>query len=187
MISGESNSLDAAVHDSIDEIEEFDELAINDGISEDLEQLLTFMLGDELYGIDVNDIKEVIEYENVFKIPLTPDFIAGVINLRGEVVPVIDLNARFYGKISGITKFTCIVITEAGIEGDRFLIGAMIDSIKSVTDIPKDKIEPTPGFGAKIRNDFIKGIGKGAEKFIIILNPLTVFDIEELSNIGVQQ
>ena len=148
----------------------------------DTTQFLTFHLGNEIYGIEVNNVREVIEYENVHEIPMVPEFIRGVINLRGEVVPVIDLSYRFYKTKCEETKFTCIVIVELEEENETLLIGFVIDAINAVTDIPDDSIEPTPGFGAKIRADFISGVGKVRDKFIILLNLGKVLDVEELSN-----
>lgn len=146
---------------------------------------LTFHIGKELYGIEINNVKEVIEYlqsVNITRIPLTPNFIAGVINLRGEVTPVIDLNARFFNNKSVINKRTCIVIINVEDTDEKITLGVMIDSVDAVVDIPDGDIEATPPLGAKIRADFISGIGKIEGKFVILLNINTVLNIEDLSN-----
>ncbi|MDY6934138.1 MAG: chemotaxis protein CheW [Spirochaetota bacterium] len=154
----------------------------------DIEQYLTFHLGDELYGFKVNNIREVIEYNqisSVTQIPLVPEYIKGVINLRGEVVPVIDLSMRFYNHMNEITRRTCIVMIEVEDEGEIILVGAMIDAVNAVVDILPDDIESTMGFGAKIRSDFISGIGKiDDDKFVILLNLNRVLNIDDISNFG---
>lgn len=149
--------------------------------SDQFKQYLTFLLGNEIYGIDVNFVKEVNEYDQVFQIPTTPDFISGVMNLRGEVVPVIDLSARFYNRKSEITKFSCVVVVEVFDGDEKKPIGIIIDAIKAVADIPLDKIEETPSFGSKIRVDFIEGVGKLNDIFVILLEMKAVLDIEELA------
>lgn len=170
--------------DDSNEFDEFDEIEQESALSEETEQFLTFKLGKELYGIEVNRVSEVIEYANIFKIPLTPDYIAGVTNLRGEVVPIIDLNARFFSRKSEITRFSCIVFVEtrSGANEESILLGIIIDAIMEVADIPEDNIEPTPGFGLKIRSDYVQGIGKISDKFIVLLNTDRVLDVEELSS-----
>jgi purine-binding chemotaxis protein CheW len=153
-------------------------------ISLNARQYLTFHIGNEIYGVEVNNVREVIEYEHVYKIPTVPSFIRGVINLRGEVVPVVDLSSRFYKRASDITKLSCIVIVEVEDRDDTIMLGFVIDSINAVIDIPEEKIETTPGFGARIRTEFISGIGKIDSNFIILLNMHKVLDISELSNFG---
>ncbi len=152
---------------------------------DDYNQYLTFHLGNELYGFEVSNIREVIEYNqitNITNIPLVPDYIKGVINLRGEVMPVVDLSSRLHEYNSTITKRTCIVIVELFDDDDTIHVGAMIDAVNAVIDILSDDIEPALGFGAKIRSDFIQGIGKAGDNFIILLNLNKVLDAEELSN-----
>ena len=156
-----------------------------DRTSENVTQFFTFLLGSETYGIEVNFVREVIEFKTVFKIPRMPQYIRGVINLRGEIVPVIDLSSRFYkDKTIEIKKTTCIVIVEVQDKSDGTLIhiGVAVDAIRAVTDIPENFIEPAPSFGSNIRSDFIKGVGKINDIFIFILNTDKVLDIEELSD-----
>lgn len=151
-------------------------------VEEETRQFLTFIIGNETFGVEVGHIREVINYENVFKIPVVPDYIRGVINLRGEVVPIIDISYRFYKKQNEITKFTSIVITEIIVHGEMILLGFVIDAIDAVIDISLEKIEQTPDFGSKIRSDFIQGIGKTDGRFIVLLNVNKVLNIEELSD-----
>lgn len=152
---------------------------------EDCRKFLTFLLRNELYGIDITSVREVIEYiqaTSITRIPLTPNYIGGVINLRGEVTPVIDLSARFFNITSDITKRTCIAILEMEDEDENIAVGIIIDAVNAVVDIPVSAIEETPGFGAKLRSDFINGIGTLNDKFIILLNPDNILNIKELSD-----
>lgn len=144
-------------------------------------QYLTFLLGGEMYAIDILNIKEIIEYGQVTEVPMMPAFIRGVINLRGRVVPVVNLLARFGKPSSEITKRSCIVIIEAGAEEERQDIGIVVDSVSEVLDIPAGEIEPAPSFGAKIRSDFISGMGKVNGKFVVMLSVNKVLSVEEMA------
>jgi purine-binding chemotaxis protein CheW len=150
-------------------------------------QYLTFTLGGEMFAVAILNVKEIIEYGNLTEIPMMPAFIRGVINLRGSVVPVIDLAARFGGKQAEAGKRSCIVIVEVGDElgeqAGRHDIGIMVDAVSEVLDIPASEIEPPPTFGARIRADFIFGMGKVAGKFVIILNINKVLSIEEIAEL----
>ena len=151
------------------------------------QQYLTFLLGGEMFALAILNVKEIIEYGNLTEIPMMPAYIRGVINLRGAVVPVVDLAARFGGLQTTITRRTCIVIVEmkGGENGDeRQDIGIMVDSVSEVLEIPKSEIEAPPSFGAKIRVDFIHGMGKVSGKFVIILNIDRVLSVEELAQIS---
>jgi purine-binding chemotaxis protein CheW len=151
------------------------------------QQYLTFLLGGEMFALAILNVKEIIEYGNITEIPMLPSYIRGVINLRGSVVPVIDLSARFGGPQTAVSRRTCSVIVEmkAGEQGDeRQDIGIMVDAVSEVLEIPKSEIEPPPTFGAKIRVDFIQGMGKVSGKFVIILNMDRVLSIEELAQLG---
>lgn len=144
-------------------------------------QYLTFTLGGEMFAVGILNVKEIIEYGNLTEIPMMPSFIRGVINLRGSVVPVIDLAARFGGQKTGATRRTCIVIVEVPDADTRHDIGIMVDAVSEVLEIPASEIEPPPAFGAKIRADFIFGMGKVAGKFVIILNIDKVLSVEEIA------
>ena len=146
-------------------------------------QYLTFQLGGEMFAVGILNVKEIIEYGHLTEIPMMPAFIRGVINLRGAVVPVIDLAARFGGKTTEVARRTCIVILEVADQDFRSDIGIMVDAVSEVLEIPASEIEPPPSFGAKIRADFIFGMGKVAGKFVIILNINNVLSVEEISRI----
>jgi len=151
-------------------------------------QYLTFMLGGELFAIGILGIKEIIEYDGLTEVPMMPECIRGVINLRGSVVPVLDLSARFGKKITGITRRTCIIIVEVESEGERQDMGVIVDAVNAVLEIPSSEIEPAPAFGAKIRTDFIDGMGKVDGKFVILLDVNQVLSTEEigaLAQVGV--
>jgi purine-binding chemotaxis protein CheW len=145
------------------------------------QQYLTFSLHGEMFAVGILNVKEIIEYGNLTEIPMMPAFIRGVINLRGAVVPVIDLSARFGNAVTEVGKRTCIVIVEVQ-EGDfRHDIGVMVDAVSEVLEIPARDIEPPPSFGARIRADFIQGMGKVAGKFVIILQIMKVLSIDEIA------
>lgn len=146
-------------------------------------QYLTFMLGGEVFAIGILHIKEIIEYGSLTTVPMMPDYIRGVINLRGAVVPVVDLSARFGRKSAEVTKRTCIVIIEVMNEDVQQVIGVVVDMVNEVLEITAAEIEPGPSFGAKIRADFIRGMGKVDGKFVIILDVDKVLSVEELANI----
>ena len=162
-------------------------LARNDapaGNAEQLEehgQYLTFTLGGEMYALGILNIKEIIEYGAITAVQMMPAFVRGVTNVRGAVVPVIDLQARFARKPSAVTKRTCIVSVEIEAGGERHDIGVVVDAVNEVLEIPASEIEPAPVFGAKIRADFIEGMGKVGGKFVIILNVARVLSIEEIA------
>lgn len=145
------------------------------------EQYLTFNVSDEVFAININIIREIIEYRAPTIVPMMPAHIRGVINLRGRVVPVIDLSARFGRDATVASRRTCIVILEITQDDVMYYIGIVVDAVKSVQDIAHDDIEPPPTFGANLRSDFIKGMGKIDDKFIIILDVDHVLSIEELS------
>lgn len=155
------------------------------GIAPDneLQQYLTFQLGGEVFAIGILVIKEILEYEQLTEVPMTPESIRGVINLRGSVVPVIDLSARFGGKITAITRRTCIVILEVHSDEDTHVIGVVVDSVSEVLEIPPSEIEPAPSFGAKIRTDFIAGMGKVDGKFVILLDIGHVLSVDDLTQL----
>lgn len=146
-------------------------------------QYLTFSLGGEMFAVGILNVKEIIEYGHLTEIPMMPAFIRGVINLRGSVVPVIDLSARFGGKVTEISRRTCIVIVEVADEDMRHDIGIMVDAVSEVLDIPGSEIEPPPAFGAKIRADFIFGMGKVNGKFVIILSINKVLSVDEIAQL----
>jgi len=144
-------------------------------------QYLTFQLSGETYAINILHVREIIEYGSITPIPMTPEFIAGVINLRGSVVPVVDLNRRFGGDVASITKRTSVIVIELKREDFEIEIGVVVDLVNDVLEIRQSNIEPAPKFGAKIRTDFIEGMGKVEDKFLILLNVDNILAIDELS------
>jgi len=151
---------------------------------QELQQYLTFMLGGETFAIGILSIKEIIEYGQLTEVPRMPEFIRGVINLRGAVVPVIDLGARFGKQPASVSRRTCVVIIEVQFEGEQQVVGVMVDAVNEVLDIPADQIEPAPTFGANIRADFIQGMGKVEGKFVILLNVDHVLSLDEMSTLA---
>ena len=142
-------------------------------------QYLTFMLDKEVFAIGILAIKEIIEYGSLTVVPMMPECIRGVINLRGAVVPVMDLSARFHRRPTEVSKRTCIVIVEIEADGARHVVGVIVDAVNEVLDILAAEVEPAPTFGAKIRTEFIQGIGKVNGKFVILLDVNHVLSLEE--------
>ncbi len=149
--------------------------------AEQSQQYLTFVLAGETFAMGILAIKEIIEYANLTEVPMMPQYVRGVINLRGSVVPVIDLSVRFGKPASPVTKRTCIVIIEIVAGGERQVLGVMVDAVNAVLDIPPAEIEPPPAFGASIRTDFIQGMGKVSNKFVILLDVDHVLAADEMS------
>jgi len=144
-------------------------------------QYLTFRLGEEVFATDVAKVREVLDFTTITKIPRTPDFMRGVINLRGKVVPVVDLRLCFEMSKTEKTVNTCIVVVEMLVDGETSIIGALADSVEEVIDLEPENIQPPPRIGTKIRTDFIKGMGKRDSGLIMILDIDRVFSVEELS------
>ena len=153
-------------------------------MSESTNQYLTFTLGDEVFALDISSVREVLEYTNITKVPRTPEYIRGVINLRGRAVPVVDVRLKFGMPETERTVNTCIIIVEVTLGGEEVVIGALADSVKEVMDIEPKDIEPAPRMGTTIKADFIQGIGKQGEEFIILLDIDKVFSEDELAQIG---
>lgn len=147
----------------------------------DAQQYLTFSLQKELFAMNILRILEIREFGRITPVPMMPEFIRGVINVRGAVVPVVDLSVRFNGKASQPTKRSCIIIIETNGPQGMQDIGILVDSVSEVMDIPASEIEPAPAFGARIRSDFIEGMGKIHGDFVIILSVDKVLSVEELS------
>ncbi|MBB3224249.1 chemotaxis protein CheW [Pseudoduganella umbonata] len=144
-------------------------------------QYLTFMLGGEAFGIGIMAVKEIIEFSGITEVPMMPESIRGVINLRGAVVPVMDLAARFGRPLAVPGKRTCIVIVELEADGERQVTGVVVDAVSAVLDIALAEIEPAPSFGTRIRGDFIGGMAKVNGKFVILLNVAHVLALDGLS------
>ena len=144
-------------------------------------QYLTFLLSGEMYAVGILSVMEIIEYGNLTEIPMVPAFIRGVINLRGAVVPVVDLAARFGHARSEVGKRSCIVIVELRQDGRRHDFGILVDAVSEVLEIPAGDIEPPPSLGAGVRADFIAGMGKLAGRFVILLDIQRVLSTDQLT------
>ena len=144
-------------------------------------RFLAFNLGREAFAMDILTIKEVIQYAEITEVPLAPPSIRGVINLRGAVVPVIDLAVRFGWNRTEIARRTCVVIVEMEQAGERAVLGVIVDQVREVLEIAQDLIEPATTFGSKLRPDFIRGIGKVKGQFILILEINRVLALDELA------
>lgn len=149
-------------------------------------QYLTFMLGGEMFSLSILCIKEIIWYTNPTEVPMMPECIRGIINLRGAVVPVMDLSVRFGHPSTPVTKNTCIVIVEidSQSDGEHQSMGIVVDAVRAVLEIASTDIEPVPSFGTKIRSDFIEGIAKVNGQFVILLNVNRVLSTEEIGAMG---
>ena len=144
-------------------------------------QFLTFQLADESYAAGILRVKEIIEYESVTRVPNMPPSFRGVINLRGAVVPVVDLAMRFGLGASTVTKRSCVIILEVEMSGgERLVMGVLADAVSQVIDLPLADIEPPPAFGTRVHADYLKGLGKIGKKFVLILDMDRVLSSEEV-------
>ena len=144
-------------------------------------QYLTFKLEDEVFALDISKVREVLDFTTITKVPRTPEFMRGVINLRGSVVPVVDLRLKFGMSKTEKTLNTCIIITEVMVDGETTILGTLADSVQEVMNLEPDHIEPAPKIGTKLNVDFIKGMGKQGEHFTIIIDINKIFSTEELA------
>lgn len=149
--------------------------------SNETNQYLTFKLDGEIFALAIGKVREVLDFTTVTRVPQTPGYMRGVINLRGSVVPVMDLRLKFGLAKTEKTVNTCIIIAEIELDGETTILGALADSVQEVLDLESDQIEPPPRIGTKLRTEFIKGMGKHGEEFIIILDIDKVFTADELS------
>lgn len=144
-------------------------------------QYLTFKLDDEVFAIDVAKVREILDYTLATKMPGTPDFMRGIINVRGNVVPVADMRLKFGMSMTEKTVDTCIVVMEVAVENDATVLGALVDSVQEVFELEPAQIEPPPRIGTRWKTEFIKGIGKRNDELIIILDIDKVFSSGELA------
>lgn len=148
-----------------------------------IKQYLTFRIGNENYGLELSQTREIIEYSGITEVPLMPNFLRGVINLRGEVVPVIDLAVRLGRKPIEVQKRTCIIVVELTNSEQNHVLGLLADSVSEVIDMNDDNIEDAPSFGANIRADFIQGIAKRDDEFVVLLDANNALSIRELAHL----
>jgi purine-binding chemotaxis protein CheW len=144
-------------------------------------QYLTYKLEDEVFAFDISKVREVLDFTTMTKVPKTPDFMRGVINLRGSVVPVVDLKLKFGMNRTEKTVNTCIIITEVTVDGEITVLGVLADSVQEVIDLESDHIEPAPTIGTQLNTEFIKGMGKQNDRFVIILDIDKVFSTGEIA------
>ena len=144
-------------------------------------QYLTFKLDEEIFALDIAKVREVLDYTKITKVPRTPEFMRGVINLRGSVVPVVDMRLKFGMTKTDKTVNTCIIIVEITLAGETVVLGALADAVHEVIELEPGQIEPAPKIGTRLKTDFIRGMGKRGERFIIILDIDKVFSSDELS------
>lgn len=144
-------------------------------------QYLTFKLEDEVFALEISKVREVLDYTPVTKVPQTPNFMLGVINLRGSVVPVVDMRLKFGLSRSETTVNTCIIIVEIDLDDEVTILGALADSVQEVMELDPEQIEPPPRIGTRLKTHFIAGMGKKDNEFIIILDIDKVFSADELA------
>ena len=147
-------------------------------------QYLTFSLGDEVFAMDIVTVREIIQHASMTVVPLMPNFVRGVINLRGAVVPVIDLQSRFGRPVAQVGKRTCVIIFDASRDGEKMELGLMVDSVSEVIEIAQSDIEPAPQFGTTIAREFIHGLGKVGGEFLVILEPERALNIDDMAEIA---
>jgi len=150
-------------------------------------QYLTFKLDEEVFALDVAKVREILEESSITKVPQTPDFMRGVINLRGSVVPVIDLRLKFGMSRTERTVNTCIIVAEVQLEDEVIVLGALADSVQEVIEMEPAQIEAAPHIGTRMNTDFIKGMGKLGNRFVMILDIDRVFSGAELESVTGQE
>jgi len=149
----------------------------------DQAQYLGFYVAEEEYAIGILRVKEILEYDTITKVPGTPPSIRGVINLRGSVVPVVDLALKFGLPASPITKRTCIVVVEVDLDGERTVMGVLVDAVSQVMDLGPGDIEPPPAFGTRVHMDHLLGMGKAGKRFILLLDIDRILSVNELMEV----
>jgi purine-binding chemotaxis protein CheW len=150
-------------------------------------QYLTFKLDDEIFALDITKVREVLDYTTITKVPRTPAFMRGVINLRGSVVPVADLRLKFGMTKTEQTVNTCVIITEVTVDGETTVLGALADSVQEVMDLGSDHLLPAPKIGTKLNTEFIKGMGKHNDRFVIMLDIDRVFSTDDIASVQPSQ
>ena len=145
------------------------------------EQYLAFTLGGETFAMDIRSIREVIQFGGITEVPLMPPFIRGVINLRGSVVPVIDLQVRFGRPVTTVASRTCTVILELSQGDESAELGVLVDNVSEVLSIGESEVEPAPAFGSDIRSEFIAGVAKVGDRFVILLDVNRLLAVDELA------
>jgi len=150
------------------------------GAVREVTQYLTFMLGEELFSLEIARVREVLDYSIITRVPRMPGYMEGVINLRGGVVPVVNLRTKFGMTEGDVTVNTCIIIIEATVNGEQLLLGLLADAVQEVLDLDRESIKPAPRIGTRLDTGFIKGMGRRNDRFIIILDIDRLFSADEL-------
>lgn len=145
-----------------------------------IKQYVTFFLGDELFGIQVTRAREILNLTPLTQVPQTPEYMLGVINLRGQVVPVIDMRVKLNIPAGEQTQNTCIIVVEIQVNDEPIIVGLLADAVSEVLDINDDQIEPAPTLGTKINTAFIQGMGNIDGQFLILLDIDRVFNVDEI-------
>ena len=160
------------------------DLALDNVNQAEASQYLTFILSNEEFAVPIMQVKEIIEYNDLTNVPMVPEFIAGALNLRGSIVPVINLAVKFGMPPSEISRRTCVVIMEVAVDNEQVVMGILVDKVLQVLDVADEDIDAAPTLGAQIRTDFIKGMGKLEDRFVIILAINKVLSAEEIAVVG---
>jgi len=160
---------------------------VTQNLSDDAQQYLTFSVLNESMAVGILDVDEIIEIGDMTRVPMANNSIRGVINLRGNVVPVIDLSHRLGGRSLQITRRTCIVLVNFMLDGEPNTMGMLVDAVNEILTIPGEAIQKTPDFGTDIRQDFIHSMGRIDDEFIILLNIERVLSLDELSEVASQR
>jgi purine-binding chemotaxis protein CheW len=142
---------------------------------------LTFKLGDEVFAANVGKVLNILEMTKVTRVPKAPVYMKGVINLRGSVLPLIDTRIKFEMEETVYTTNTCILVLDINMNGESVHVGALVDSVQEVLEFDDRQIQPPPSIGTKYKSEFIEGMAKVGDNFIMILNMDLVFSTEELS------
>ena len=154
-----------------------------EALADEPSQYLTFHVSEERFAISILDVKEIIEVSVMTRVPMTPDFIQGVINLRGNVVSVVDLAARLGRPRSELSKRSCIVLVELEMDNEVQTAGMLVDEVNEILEIPEEDMQPAPDFGTDIRTDFIQRMGRVNDAFIVLLDINHVLSVTELSEL----
>jgi purine-binding chemotaxis protein CheW len=144
-------------------------------------QYLAFKMDGEIFALDVSQVREILDYTKITKVPQTPDYMKGVINLRGAVVPVVDMRLKFNMPSQERTVNTCIIVVEVHLEEEQAVLGVLVDSVQAVFGLEPSKVEPPPRIGTKLNTDFILGMGKRGEDLVIILDVDRIFSLDEMN------
>lgn len=148
-----------------------------------ISRYLTFFIGSRIFAINILVVKEILEYNDITDIPRTPDFLRGAINLRGRIIPVVDLSIRLGYEQTEISKRSCIIVVELTVNGEAINVGVVVDSVNKVMDLNADQVEKAPTFGGNISTDYIEGMGKVNTNFVVILDVQHVLSMDDLNTI----